>query len=241
MKVKDTAGLALRRFIVKAYVNQADWFLIYAGDSPNPNSVWGEITGNGIALGGVSTYEFREQIEKDMQYTIYVAVIKENVYGREEETYNGIVTKIEGLRSVGEIAAAKEAKKKAEEEAKAAAKEAKFNPNKLDRSQYKGITVSDFTFDMVAGNLAAGTKVAFTAKFMGKPTGTNYMFDGVNTLITLSSSHNFVRDMPNSCFGRYQGLFGWLPQESVKVFVTVKKPGQTGECSVDIVEWDEEL
>jgi tetratricopeptide (TPR) repeat protein len=124
-------------------------------------------------------------------------------------------------------------KKKAAE-----AKEAKFNPNKFDRSQYKEITVEDFSFDMVAGKFNAGTKISFKAKFLTKPTGMNYRFEDVNSLITFSTTHNFVRDIPDRCFGPYQHAFlGWQSQDSVKIFVTVKKPGQSGECSVDIVEW----
>jgi hypothetical protein len=126
-----------------------------------------------------------------------------------------------------------------QKEADAAIREAKFNPNKLDRSQYREIKAEDFSFDMVAGRLAVGTKVVFSAKFWTKPTGTNYRFENVNSLITLSTTHNFVRDMPDICFEGHQSFFygGWLPQTSVKIFVTVKRTGQSGECSVDIVEW----
>jgi hypothetical protein len=134
-------------------------------------------------------------------------------------------------RIAGEAAA--EAKKKADAEAK----EAKQNPKNLDRSLYKQVTVEDFSFDMVAGNLLVGSKVSFKANFLTKPTGTRYNFKDVNMLITLSSDHNFVRDIPEFCFtGMYYGAY--IPSmTTVNVYVTVKKTGQTGECSVDIVEW----
>jgi hypothetical protein len=123
-------------------------------------------------------------------------------------------------------------------EREAIAREAKFNPNKFDRSQYKEITVEDFSFDMVTGKFNAGTKISFKAKFLTKPTGTNYRFKDINSLITLSTTHNFVRDMPDRCFNNYQDWLGrWQSQDSVEIFVTVKKTGQSGECSVDIVEW----
>jgi hypothetical protein len=140
---------------------------------------------------------------------------------------------------VAQQRAEEEAKRKAEAKAaaKAAEDEAKFNPNKLDRSQYKKVAIEDFSFDMVAGKLSAGSKVAFEAKFLFKPTGTEYSFRGVDLGITLSSDHNFVRDMPDWSFGSADTLFGRLPQQDVTVYVTVKKPGQLGECSVDIVEW----
>jgi len=115
--------------------------------------------------------------------------------------------------------------------------ETKFNPNKLDRTQYREMKVEDFSFDMVAGKLTAGTKVAFEAKFLTKPTGLKYQFENVNLLITLSTTHNFVRDMPDNCFGSKILSWGVENQKSIKVFVTVKRPGQSGECSVDIIDW----
>jgi type II secretory pathway pseudopilin PulG len=130
-----------------------------------------------------------------------------------------------------------EAERAAREEAQTAAREARFNPNRLDRSQYRVIKVEDFSFDMVAGNIATGAKVAFNAKFLTKPTGTSYRFENVDMGITLSTTHNFVRDMPDRCFGLYETSRGWQSQDAVKVFVTVKRPGKSGECSIDIIEW----
>jgi hypothetical protein len=134
-----------------------------------------------------------------------------------------------------------EAKRKAEAEAeaaRAAAEEARHNPNKLDRSSYRRRKVEDFSFDMVASKLAAGTKVAFTAKFWTKPTGTTYRFEDVDFGITLSSNHNFVRDMPDRCFGSWDSIiFGWQSKSAVNLYVTVKRSGQSGECSVDIIDW----
>jgi hypothetical protein len=113
--------------------------------------------------------------------------------------------------------------------------EAKYNPNKLDRSQYSEITVEDFSFDMVAGRLAAGAKVTFKTQFLTRPTGTSYRFKNVDPLITLSTAHNFVRDTPDKLFDSSRST----DDRTVKIYVTVKKPGQSGECSVDILEWEE--
>jgi hypothetical protein len=189
-----------------------------------------------------------KRIDRTKQYKVYIGIYYRTV--NYASSWEPFIDKIEGLHTLEEVAAIEaqqkaeaeakraeeEATAKAEKEAEAAAKEAKFNPNKLDRSQYKEITVEDFSFDMAAGNLPVGTKVAFKAKFFSKPTGTSYRFQDVG-LITLSSTHNFVRDMPDYCFGPYQSLFGWIPQTFVKVYATVKKSGQTGEASVEIVEW----
>ncbi|MDR0637512.1 MAG: hypothetical protein LBG27_01180 [Spirochaetaceae bacterium] len=181
--------------------------------------------------------DLEKRIDTTKQYKIYIGfyaeVVHNNVFYSE---YGGewtpFIDKIEELRTLEEVAALEaqqkaeaEAKKKAEAEAKAAAQEAKSNPNKLDRSQYTKITVEDFSFDMVAGKLPVGSKVSFKVEFLTKPTGTEYMFKGVNTIITMSSSHNFVRDMPAICFGSVQSLFGRLPQQAVTVYATVKRPG----------------
>jgi hypothetical protein len=163
------------------------------------------------------------------------------------------ITRVDGeLKSIEEGAIAEaaaeaeaNAKKEAEEAAKAEAErkaqEAKWNPNNLDRSQYKGITVEDFAFDMAAGKLPAGTKVSFAAYFLTKPTGTSYRFRDVNLAINLTSSHNFVRSMPRNCFESYMSdLSGWIvDKQRVRIYVTIQKPGQAGESSVDIVEWNE--
>lgn len=198
--------------------------------------------------------ETSKRINEYKKHIIYIGIYQ----NKEDTNWYAFVDKIEGLRTLEEVAAieaaeaqrkaeeeekrmAEEAKRKAEQEAKeaeAAAQEAGFNPNKLDRSKYKEITVEDFSFDMTAGKLPAGTKVAFEAEFLGKPTGTTYSFRNISSLITMSTTHNFVRDMPRGCFGQYQLFGSWMPQESVKLFVTVKKPGKTGECSVDIIEWE---
>jgi tetratricopeptide (TPR) repeat protein len=108
----------------------------------------------------------------------------------------------------------------------------KMNPDGFDRSKYKQIKVEDFSFDMVSGKFPAGTKVVFSTTFLSKPTGTTYVFNGVYIGITLKTTHNFARDMPDSCFFSL-----WGSQDNVSVYVTVKKPGQYGECSVDIIEW----
>jgi hypothetical protein len=135
--------------------------------------------------------------------------------------------------------AAEEREKAAEAQKKAKAEilEAKQNPKSLNRTEYKKFTVEDFSFDMVAGNLPVGSKVTFRAKFWGKPTGTSYSFRDINGLITLSSDHNFVRDIPELCFTSVWIGSYLAEQTTVDVFITVTKAGQTGTCSVDIVEW----
>jgi hypothetical protein len=201
--------------------------------------------------------EMYKRIDKQKKYRIFFGVYF-NTFN-----YRWIprIDKIEGLRTMSEVRASEaerkaadaealaarrqaeaealEARKKAEAEVLAArrkaeeeAHEAKQNPNRLDRSLYRVIKVEEFSFDMVTGRLPVGSKVAFTAKFSGKPTGTDYRFSSVNGYITVSTTHNFVRDIPDKYFGTFSD---WL----VKVYVTVKRAGQTGECSVDIVEWQD--
>jgi hypothetical protein len=226
----NTAG---HGFIVEAYVLHPDWMYFRIGDKIPVRG--------GITLGAQDFNDkypdINKQLEDDRQYTVYIDVLKKDRYGQNSESYNGIVTRIDGLRSVAEVSAAKEAVAEAERLAAAQAKEAKQNPNGLDRSQYRKITVEDFSFDMVAGNFSAGTKVTFQAKFFTKPTGTNYRFDDVNLQITLSSNHNFVRDIPQRCFEGGQGWFGYESQRSVQIYATVRKTGQTGEATVDIIDW----
>jgi hypothetical protein len=194
-----------------------------------------------------------DRIESDKLYTVYFTV--KNSGGDESKNYFSI-DRIEGLMPLEEgqvIASQREAEKakvEAEKEAKAEAerkaREAKWNPNNLDRSQYKGIAVEDFAFDMAAGKLPAGSKVQFLAKFLTKPTGTAYRFQDISLAINLTSNHNFVRDMPSKCFETslvdLLGLFGsplLIDQQAVRIYVTVQKPGQAGECSVDIVVWND--
>jgi hypothetical protein len=184
-----------------------------------------------------------EQYDLDKTYRIYIEAIP-NGGKYELKKIITYITKIEGLRTKEEVDALiaqekadKEVAKEAEKKAEAEALEAKQNPNKLDRSSYKVITVEDFSFDMAAGKLAVGSKVAFDAKFLTKPTGTSYNFQDVNMLITISSNHNFVRDIPERCFGAGSGFFGWEEQRWVAVYVTVKKAGKNGECTVDIMKW----
>ena len=177
-------------------------------------------------------------------------VLSGNTYGFDESkieiplkmTTEAIAAQEAQARAEAQQREEAEAKRKAEAEAKAAAlaaeNETKFNPNGLDRSKYKNISVEDFSFDMVAGKLSVGTKLAFSAKFLTKPTGTSYLLHGVNGALTLSTTNNFIRNMPNKCFESTRNLYGgWDEQVYVKVYVTVKRTGQLGECSVDIVEW----
>jgi hypothetical protein len=244
-------------FIVEAYCDTNSVPFLMISENPNPEDSsrfyahWeGDRYGFDRSLKYVvvphqfETYNDQtyRRIDKTKKYRIYIGVYFSSYF----KSWMPFIDKIEGLMSMEE-AAAFEAQQKAEQaaafaektaekmQAETAARETKQNPGNLDRSLYREITVEDFSFDMVAGKLAAGTKVAFKAKFLIKPTGTTYRFENINAMITLSTTHNFVRDMPDWCFDSY-GL-GWLSQSSVKIFVTVKKPGQSGECSVDIVEW----
>lgn len=208
------------------------WFLVH---DTNTNS-YKYVERHQFEIYDNETYK---RIDKTKKYKIYVGVYKHS----DTLLFIPFIDKIEGeFRTPEEVAVFEaqqkteaEAKKKAEEEAK----DAKFNHKKLDRSQYKGITVEDFSFDMVAGNLAAGSKVAFEAMFFTKPTGTKYMFKDVDMGITMSSDHNFVRDIPDICFNSvYNSFVGHIPQRTVRVYLTVKKPGKYGECSADIINWD---
>jgi hypothetical protein len=249
-------------FIVDAYITGiegiSEYSSAYISEDPRPGS--GQRIELHLANSLTNKYgalqleysngdEIRKRIIPGKKYKIYIGIYHQDFQNVV------LINKIDGLGTVEEASAviaeqkaAEEAKIKAEEDARtakweaqkkeeAAANELKFNPGKLDRSKYKEITVEDFSFDMVAGKLPAGSKVAFKAMFLTKPTGTKYLFDDVNIFITLSSNHNFVRDMPEACFGAYSFYGTWVEQRSVKVFVTVKKPGQNGECTVDIVEW----
>jgi hypothetical protein len=183
------------------------------------------------------------RIDIQKKYKIYIGVYYR--IGGIDRRWEPKLDKIEGLMSIEE-ADAREAQQKAEREAAEAAKkkaeaaalEVKQNPSNINRALYKGIKVEDFSFDMVAGNIKVGTKVAFRAKFFTKPTGTEYRFQDLNLAITLSSNHNFVRDMPATCFGGVQSQFwGYQSQQYVVIYVTVKKAGKYGEATVDIVEW----
>ena len=181
--------------------------------------------------------ELKERIEKSKKYTFYIGVYRAFDPSSVKHDWFGYIDKIEGFGTKEEV----EAAKKAEAEAEAAKKEAQFNPGKLDRSQYTKTTAGDFSFDMDAGKLPAGAKVTFETEFLTKPTGTKYMFRDINTLITFSTAHNFVADIsrefrPERWFEKFNYGGSWI-QYSVRIYVTIKKPGKLGECSVDIVEW----
>jgi len=106
-------------FKVTAYVRQPDWYVISIGNEPTLRSdgYGGIVLGAGELSGDPSniTSGIRRQLEMDRQYTVYIAVLKEDFYGRASGEYQGIVTKIDGLRSVSEVAEAREeAKRQAE-------------------------------------------------------------------------------------------------------------------------------
>jgi hypothetical protein len=73
--------------------------------------------------------------------------------------------------------------------------------------------------------------------FSYKPTGTTYRFDNMDLSITISTNHNFARDIDNIHFDD-ESFFGLaLPQLSVKIYVTVTKTGEYGTATVDIIDW----
>jgi hypothetical protein len=194
-------------------------------------------------------YEYiYSRIDAQKKYKIFFGVY----YNKNFKFWSAFIDKIEGLRTMDEVRAearalevaeaeALAARRKAEAEALAArrkaeaeAHEAKQNPNRLDRSLYRVIKLEEFSFDMVTGRLPVGSKVAFMAQFSIKPTGTRYHFGYVDFSITVSTTHNFVLDIPD----RYFGIFSDRDKE-VKVYLTIKRAGQRGECSVDIIEWQD--
>jgi hypothetical protein len=178
-------------FIVDAYIvgYYGDYYRYELSDKPNGgysltfSSRISVYDSDAIQYRYVKPYQFEiydaavlRRVDKTKPCKIYIGVYfyhpdeNKSMYNRSgKETY---IDKIEGLLTLEEVAAIEarqkaeaEAKEKAEAEARAAANEAKFNPNKLDRSLYKKITAEDFSFDMSAGKLPAGSKVAFEPKF----------------------------------------------------------------------------
>ena len=117
-------------FIVEAYVIHPDWMYFIIGEnSPEQQilSVGGfsmsmgyEISG-GIRLGAQNfdrnNPDIDRQLERDRRYRVYIAVLKEDQYGSSSDSYNGIVTRIDGLRSVSEVTAAREERQRAAEQA----------------------------------------------------------------------------------------------------------------------------
>jgi len=172
-----------------------------------------------------------KRVEFNKDYTLYLTAKSGS-----SSYYN--LDRIEGPLLSVEEAKAIIAK---EETAKKEATEAKFwenrNPDKLDRSQYKPVNTSDFSFDMVAGKLPAGSKVRFLTEFYIKPTGTSYKFKDVALTINLNSRYNFIRNLSNDYFPPGTLTVNGYFQNQVIVYVTVQQPGQSGTCSVDIVDW----
>jgi len=154
------------------------------------------------------------------------------------------------LRKTAETLAA-EAAAKAEAEAREArrlaeaeAREKIHNPKGLDRAAYIEFSVSQFSFDMMAGNLAIGSKVFFTAPFSSRPTGTEYKFIGIDPSLRLITDHNFIQDIPEYFFvaTRDSTNIGgrrryYSRRYTVKIFVTVNGTGTSGSCSIDIIDW----
>jgi hypothetical protein len=121
--------------------------------------------------------------------------------------------------------------------AEAAAKELNQNPKNLDRTQYRKMDVSDFSFNMAAGRLPVGSKINFSAQFLGRPTGITYLFRNIDIGITMTSDNNFARHLSRAHFESYVDGHTIVNQRSVSVFVTVQRTGQFGLCSVDIIDW----
>jgi len=167
------------------------------------------------------------RLESNKEYTVYLTV---RSFGGDKYYF---LDRIEGLKSMEEIEAADRARREAEQRALWAVR----NPDNLDRTQYRLMNASDFSFEMVAGRLPAGSKVRFQANFLTKPTGTSYKFKEVDIGIILNSRHNFVRHLEDEHFGL--ASFGNLPlpQQPVILFVTVQRPGQFGEVTIDILNW----
>jgi tetratricopeptide (TPR) repeat protein len=102
-----------------------------------------------------------------------------------------------------------------------------LNPKSLSRRNYNYVAVEDFVFDIEAGNLKNGTKVAFYAAFDKKPTGIKYYFKEVSKSIALKADSNFAKNIPKEYFSSA------VP---VKIYVTVTKAGENAECSIDIID-----
>jgi len=111
-------------FIVQAYVLHPDWMYFTIGSEPPVDEIltvgnlsinMGLKIQNGISVGAQGKFSnIRNQLEADRQYTVYIAVLKETNYGGVSENYNGIVIRIEGIRSVSEVTAAREARQEAQ-------------------------------------------------------------------------------------------------------------------------------
>ncbi|GHU42610.1 hypothetical protein FACS1894190_12140 [Spirochaetia bacterium] len=180
-------------FIVKAYVLHPDWMYFsvgskqpevqivsYGGFSINA----GDKIPDGISVGAQSfdgTYpNIYKQLESDRQYTVYIAVLKEDNYGRDSESYHGIVTKIDGLRSVEEVVATGEAKKEASRKAEETA-------NKYDASKFTIVPSSFKPADYEKIDLFAAV-----AKVEKMPRGSAGTLDAVLNVYEFVSDVTFV-------------------------------------------------
>lgn len=241
-------------YIVQAYIIKFDYDdFIIGGTKPIDRGLSWELP-NGISIYD-SSFEVKnpdigKQLEPDRQYTIHVAVIKgTNSVG--DIAYVPKIVKIDGLRTNEEVAATREEIKEIKRLADREEYWAIRNPDSLDISQYKKMSTSDFSFDMIAETLPIGSKVCFTSRFLTRPTGTRYLFENVNPLLTLTSRHNFVQRIRDDNFSILANAY-FEPdiiivmgnvmnmQPDVTVYVTVEKTGQLGECSIDILTWGTE-
>ena len=154
---------------------------------------------------------------------VYIAIYNEESY----------ITKVDGMITDDEIAL-KEQNNSNEEKA---ALEKLQNPDELNRSEYNELKAEEFSFEMTSGKLPVGAKIVFIDNFLTKPTDNSYKFNKIDKFLSLKSNHDFVSNIPERCFTGFW-LDNYVPtMTTVKVYVTVKRVGKTGECSIDIVEW----
>lgn len=188
---------------------------------------------NGIDIGFDLTGVNGEQFEINRQYSLFIAVSEYREHRGSGIRTSADVVQIEGLRSLEEVQTMRL-------ENRRRAFWAIRNPDNLNRSEYTRMSASDFSFNMVAGNLPVGSKVRFTTRFLTRPTSPRYMFADVNPLLTLTSRHNFAGNMGREYF-EHTRILGHLHEPAqVNVYVTVTRTGQMGEATIDIMSWGRE-
>ena len=175
------------------------------------------------------------RFESGKLYRVYIGVYFSSNNYNQQGNKIVFIDRIEGLMTRGEAEAIATQRRQEGEaiaqqrrQAEAEAREALQNPNNVDRNMYNRISVQDFSFDMVTGRLPVGAKVTFTTRFITRPTGTRYLFRDINQLITISTQHNFVRDIPDNTLNCMR---------DVRIYLTITRSGETGTATVDIVEW----
>lgn len=126
-------------FIVDAYITHPDWYYIWIGNQPARDDGFNyqpqfkdPILNLGSPFMRQSYPDFEDRYEVDREYTLFIAMVKIDKYGRISEGLQPILVKIEGLRTPDEVAAKKIADQKAIDEA-----------NKYDVSKFTVVS-SDF-------------------------------------------------------------------------------------------------